>query len=99
MQPDCKDEEGEGNMSKEEEYQLAVIACGQCAGLLAAHDVRGLIKAISRAETVGPMLDPTAYIRNRDKMLQDKELLEAALPLIRWYEKVKRMQEEGAFEV
>ena len=85
-------------MSKEEEYQLAVIACGQCAGLLAAHDIRGLIEAINRAESVGPILDPTAYIRNGDKMLQDKELLGAALPLIKWYEKVKKMQEEGAFE-
>lgn len=67
-----------------EEYQLAVRSCALMAGLLLMHDLPGLIKAIESADAIGPLIDPTLWRAKGSAMLEDKELLEAALPLWRY---------------
>lgn len=62
-------------------YQDAVRACALLAGLLLMHDLPALLRAIERADAIGPLVDPTLWRDKGAAMLQDKELLEAALPL------------------
>lgn len=64
-------------------YQAAVSACALAAQVLAAHDVPELLADIERADSAGAFLDPTLWINKRAAMLQDAELLRAALPLHR----------------
>lgn len=64
-------------------YKQAILAVATCAKIIALHDLRGLLEAIDRAETLGPLLDPTLYRDKADDMRADAELLRAALPLWR----------------
>lgn len=66
------------------EYQAALHACATIAKLLQYHDLPALLDAVSTAETVGPLMDPTLWRRQHQAMAEDKALLEAALPLWRW---------------
>lgn len=65
------------------EYREAVHACTLVATLLRAHDVPALLQAIDRASAVGHILDPTLYREQVRAMLEDREVLAAALPLWR----------------
>ncbi len=71
-------------------YQGTVRACYFCGQVLAPYDLPAMIKAIEHAETVGPVLDPTLYRDKVNAMLQDKALLEAALPLWKLHREVFR---------
>lgn len=63
------------------DYRSVIMHVAMCAKLLADYDIPDLIRKINRAETVGPMLDPTLWIRKNKAMDEDKEMLKAALPL------------------
>jgi hypothetical protein len=65
------------------EYQQAVRTAVFAARMLQPHDLAGLIQAIDRADALGPLLDPTAWRERHQAMLEDREILEAALPLWR----------------
>lgn len=78
-----------------EEYQATVRSCALVGSMLAQYDLPELLQAIDRADTVGPMLDPTLWIKKHGAMDEDKRLLEAALPLWRW---AKEQQELVAKE-
>lgn len=66
----------------EERYHSAVTACALAARLLASHDLPGLLDAIDRAETLGPIVDPTLYAQRGQAMREDAALIRAALPLV-----------------
>lgn len=71
------------------EYRGAVQAAALCASMLAQWDLPGLLEAIGRAETVGPIVDPTLYREKAGAMAEDKALLEAALPLWKMRKKLQ----------
>lgn len=66
-----------------EEYQLCVQNVRLVASLLAEYRIADILAAIDRAETTGPLLDPTLWREKNQAMSEDKESLEAALPLWR----------------
>jgi hypothetical protein len=61
-----------------ETYQSAVLSAKLCADLLRHHDIPEILGAIERAETLGPVLDPTLYRQKIRVMEEDRELLRAA---------------------
>lgn len=64
-----------------EEYQASVAACYTCAAMLAQFDLREVLQRIETADVVGPILDPTLWMQNSDKMQEDKTAVKAALEL------------------
>jgi hypothetical protein len=75
------------------EYQAAVGSCALVGSMLTQYDLPAMLNAIERAEAIGPMIDPTLYREKAEAMGQDKDLLEAALPLWRWAMNQKRIAE------
>lgn len=63
---------------------LATVCCANT--LLRQFDIPGMLASIERADSVGPILDPTLWRENQEAMNEDRELLEAALPLYRFFE-------------
>lgn len=71
-------------MTREEKianYQSIVGQVTLVAEHLAELDLPSILRDIERAETLGPFLDPTLARQKWQAMMEDKELLEAALPL------------------
>lgn len=64
-----------------ENYRLTVAQAALCARLLAEVPLDEMLAAIERAETTGPILDPTLWREKGRAMREDKALLEAARPL------------------
>lgn len=63
------------------EYQAAVRGVALLVGIVQQWDLPKLLEAIEHADAVGPLFDPTAWMRKREALEQDRELLKAALPL------------------
>lgn len=74
------------------EYQAAIKAVVVVARVIGQHDIPELLRSIEHADAFGCFVDPTLWINNRDKMLQDKQVLEAALPLWHLAKKFEAMQ-------
>lgn len=72
-----------------EQYQQSLITVATTARLLVDVDVPDLLRRIERAHSFGCMVDPTLYREKVEAMDQDKEMLEAALPLWRWAQAMK----------
>lgn len=66
-----------------EEYRDQLILIANAARIISMVDVPDFLNRIERAHALGAVLDPTLYRKNVEAMDQDKELLEAALPLWR----------------
>lgn len=66
-----------------EAYQEALILIVQSARLVGMVDVPDMLQRIERADSLGALLDPTLYGEKHAAMMEDKQLLEAALPLYR----------------
>ena len=64
-----------------EEYRQTVSQVVLVANLLAEHDIPKLLEAIERADAVGGLLDPTAWMRKHKAMDEDRQVLRAALQL------------------
>lgn len=64
-----------------DDYQAAVIACHVAARMLAQHPIDKLLEAIERADSIGPILDPSLWMKKRDAMNDDREVLRAARKL------------------
>lgn len=75
-----------------EEYRQHLCTIASAAGLIRNVDVPDLLARIERADAFGAVLDPTLYRARHDAMMQDKRLLEAALPL---YHLAKELQERA----
>lgn len=78
------------------EYRAAVTGVVVCARVLNQFDIPKLLEAIERADSFGCFFDPTLWINNRGKMNEDREVLEAALPLWRLAKKLQAMNEAAA---
>ncbi len=50
--------------------------------------------AIIEAETIGPIANPTLWIKKSEAMNQDKEIVKAALPLKRLAAKIKEYRQQ-----
>jgi hypothetical protein len=66
-----------------EQYQEKLLTILVAARTISDVDVPDLLQRINRADTLGALLDPTLYRKKHGAMMEDKELLEAALPLWR----------------
>jgi len=77
---------------KKDEYRAALLIVYTQAMVLAAYDLDEMIAAIDRAETLGPIVDPTLWKDKRQSMAEDRAVLEAALPLWRMG---RELNEEG----
>lgn len=75
--------EDDGPPLEIDEHQSAVCAAVVCARMLKQYDIPELLRAADRAEAVGPFLDPTLWQKKHKALAEDKEMLEAALPLWR----------------
>lgn len=65
---------------KKDEYQITQTLLLSHAKLIASShlDLDEFIEAINRAESVGPVLDPTLYIKGKDNLEQIKIIAKAA---------------------
>lgn len=68
-------------MNEIEDYHSALLACITAAKVLQQHDLAKRLRDISTADTLGPMVDPTLWRDKHKAMYEDREVLEAALPL------------------
>jgi hypothetical protein len=64
-----------------QEYQAAVRTVALLSSILLQHDIPELLAAIEHADAVGPLVDPTLWRNNHKKMAEDREILQAALPM------------------
>jgi len=78
-----------------EEWKGNLVLIASQARIISMVDIPKMLEQIDRAEAIGPLLDPTLYRANAGKMDEDKELLEAALPLWRFFAKIKARAEGG----
>jgi len=80
--------------SIEYEGQLQLLA--MVAQLIADVPVADLLNHVTHAETLGPLLEPTAWIRGGGDNLQDaRDLLEAAWPLVKFGSTLKEREGTG----
>jgi hypothetical protein len=70
-----------------EEYRHARITCELARNFLKQHDFKKLLNAISLADSVGAMLDPTLWRDKHEAMLEDKAVFEAAQKFLDVWEK------------
>jgi hypothetical protein len=75
-----------------EKYQAAVMACHMMGQMLQQYDLPELIRAINMAESIGPIVDPTLWRDKRKAMSEDKEVLQACMPI---WELVKKQAGGG----
>lgn len=69
-------------MSKEEkDYADAMQAALGAGFMLSLHDYDALLDACEHADAMAPLLDPTLWIKKRQAMYADMEVLKAAAPL------------------
>ncbi len=77
---------------KIDEYRSALCAAVLCAKTIKQYNVPQLLRDIERADAFGPLFQPTLWKDRSKAMLEDKALLEAALPLWRMAEKLEALQ-------
>lgn len=65
------------------EYSALLQTTYMARELLAQLDLPAAIAACSRAEALGPILDPTLYRAKHEAMGQDRHVLAAALAFVR----------------
>ena len=70
-----------------EEYAEAQEGLVIVAAMVRNLPLEEMLRAIARAETVAPILDPTLFLRAGAKMAQVKQLAEALLPVKREIER------------
>lgn len=75
------------------QYQSAVQAVVVMMQIVLTHDLPSILRAIEHADAVGPILDPTTWIKKHKAMHEDRQLLKAALPLWELAHKIARERE------
>lgn len=71
------------------EHRAAFAVVGMAGRLLLQYDLDQLLKDMEHSEDFGCFFDPTAWMNNIEKLKQDREVIEAALPLWRLAKKLK----------
>jgi hypothetical protein len=74
---------GEAAMVSDEEYGLIQAQLNVATAMIKPLKLREFLNRIERAESVGPVLDPTLYREAMDKMASVKRIAAAALELQR----------------
>ena len=74
------------------EYQSTLKLCAIAGASLLQFDIPKMLENIDRANSVGPILNPTLWMQKHEAMEQDAELLRAALPL---WQHAKKMAERN----
>jgi len=86
-----------GSLARVQRHREAVKTVYMAGLSIVGHDLPELLRAIERADAFGPILDPTLYRDRAGAMHEDRELLEAALPLWRFAQRMKaRGRGEGS---
>ena len=82
------------------EYESQLQRLAMAAQLIADVPIADLLNHVTHAETVGPIIEPTAWIRGGGDNLRDaRDLLEAASPLVSFGAKlVQRATEKESQE-
>lgn len=60
------------------EYRMAMDCLCSVVGVLSRLPLDAMLETIERAETVGPILYPTEFVRSGQSLTQQRRLLEAA---------------------
>lgn len=71
-------------------YELSLRQAWLILQIVQDLPVLAMLSAINTAETTGPILNPTLYQQNHQKMQEDKELLQALSPLVNLSEKFRQ---------
>ena len=66
-----------------EEYEQELLKCYMVLQFASKLSIEEIHDAQLRAESIGPFLDPTSWIRNGDKLREDKEVVEAVRAMLR----------------
>jgi len=77
------------------EYMTTLSSVSVAMGLLADTDIPAVLQAIANADAIGPIFNPTLWMEKHRAMDENKELLEAALPLWRMAQKLKSMEKKA----
>lgn len=78
-----------------DEYKTYLSVVSNCARSLALVPVREMLDVIELSEAIGKILNPTLYHANADAMAEDKNVLMAALSLLRIGETIMRDDERN----
>lgn len=78
-----------GNDQSSHEWQASLLRVYAATRLLGDEDIPAMLEKISRAETLGPPVDPTLWLEKHAAMELDRRMLEAALPLHRYGREMK----------
>lgn len=73
-------------------YQDTVAAVARLGGVISLLPVDQILEAIQAADTAAPILDPTLWRSKRTAMYEDRDLLQAALPLWQKIRELKRLE-------
>lgn len=77
------------------EYKSHLSRLSMVAQLVADVPIADLLNHVSVCETLGPLLEPTAYIRGGSDNVRDaRDLLEAASPLVSFGAKLVQRAKE-----
>lgn len=79
-----------------EEYQPNLIKCWLLASLSEDIPTSEMLRLISAAETIGPMIDLTMWIDRSSAMTEDKKIIEAVATLGAAFLKLKAEHPELA---
>lgn len=72
--------------------------CGLAAMFLERVNIPDMLAKIEKADAFGGMIDPTLYREKHAAMMEDKELLEAALPLWKYAQRVRESVNQKRLE-
>ncbi len=77
------------------EYQEALGRLAMAAQVIANIPIDELRSHVSTSEALGPVLEPTAWIRGGGQNLRDAgDLIEAAAPLVKFGRELEKLAEE-----
>lgn len=65
-----------------DEYRTHLLLCYRAIHVLAQIPLQELLDNQNRADAIGPFIDPTLWIRNRDKLNEDRAIVEACLAAV-----------------
>jgi hypothetical protein len=81
-------------MSQSERYRQDLVKLYMVCDCLAEMPLDEYLKAISRADSVGHIIDPTSYKQGVQAMHEDRSVIEAALPLARLGRHIQQQREQ-----
>lgn len=67
-----------------EEYQEYLNRLSLAGQLIADVPIAELLNTISHCDTIGPIVDPTAWMRGADNLRDQEDLVRAASRLVSW---------------